>query len=224
MPIYTIKDLYDLSKTIAAPLFSGCTYPWEILDKIEGYILQLGPTLPADKFDNPQPGIWIAKSASVAPSASVNGPCIIDENAEIRHGAFIRGSAIVGKKAVVGNSTEVKNALLFDNVQVPHFNYVGDSVLGFKAHLGAGVITTNVKSDQTLITIKADEQEIETGRKKIGLMAGDYAEVGCNTALAPGCILGRHTTVYPTSFVRGQLAENSIYKDAHNITLRQNPN
>lgn len=223
MPIYTIHDLYDLSKTIAQPLLGAHTYPWQVLDGIEPFILQLGPTLPPDKFDHPAENVWIAKSAIVAPSAHIGGPCIIDEEAEVRHCAFIRGSAIVGKKAVVGNSTELKNVILFDKVQVPHFNYVGDSVLGYCAHLGAGVITTNVKSDKTLITVTGGEESIATGRKKIGLMAGDYAEVGCNTALAPGCILGRGTTVYPVSFVRGQLDSNAIYKSRECIVERQQP-
>lgn len=212
MPVYTIGQLYDLSKTIAAPLFSGLSYPWEALGGISDFILQLGPSLPADRFDHPAEGVWIAKSATVAPNAHLGGPLIVDEEAEIRHCAFIRGSAIVGKKAVVGNSTELKNVVLFDNVQVPHFNYVGDSILGFKAHLGAGVITTNVKSDKSLVVVKAGDESIATGRKKVGTMAGDFVEVGCNSALCPGCVLGRNSTVYPVSHVRGQLPENHIFK------------
>ncbi|MDL2294842.1 UDP-N-acetylglucosamine pyrophosphorylase [Ruminococcaceae bacterium OttesenSCG-928-D13] len=220
MPVYTIAQLYDLSKTIAAPLLSGLTYHWEALAGLSDFILELGAGLPADRFDHPAEGVWIAKSATVAPSAFVGGPCIIDEEAEVRHCAFIRGSAIVGKGAVVGNSTELKNALLFDGVQVPHFNYVGDSVLGYKAHLGAGVITTNVKSDKSLVTVKAADEAIDTGRKKVGLAAGDFVEVGCNSALSPGCILGRGAQVYPVSHVRGQVPENHIFKAQDNIVPR----
>jgi NDP-sugar pyrophosphorylase family protein len=220
MPVYRVGALYDLDKTIAAPLFDGLDYPWQALEGIAEFIRQLGPSLPAERFTQTGEDIWVAKSASVAASAHISGPCVIDEEAEVRHCAFIRGSAIVGKKAVVGNSTELKNAVLFDAVQAPHFNYVGDSILGYRAHLGAGVVTTNVKSDQSLVVVKAGDEEIPTGRKKVGLMAGDYAEVGCNSALAPGCVLGRHTTVYPVSFVRGQLPHHGIFKAPGDITIK----
>ena len=207
--MYTTKDLLDLTKTIAAPLFEKTTYPWEALDGIKDFILALGPTLPAEEFDNPSEGVWIARDAKVFPSAYIGAPCIIDHGAEIRHCAFIRGSAVVGRNAVVGNSVELKNAVLFDNVQTPHYNYVGDSVLGYKSHMGAGSITSNVKSDKTLVVVKGDE-EIPTGRKKFGAVLGDFVEVGCNSVLNPGTVIGRHTNVYPTSSVRGVIPENSI--------------
>ena len=207
--MYTTKDLLDLTKTIAAPLFEKTTYPWEALDGIKDFILALGPTLPAEEFDNPSEGVWIARDARLFPSAYIGAPCIIDHGAEIRHCAFIRGSAVVGRNAVVGNSVELKNAVLFDNVQTPHYNYVGDSVLGYKSHMGAGSITSNVKSDKTLVVVKGDE-EIPTGRKKFGAVLGDFVEVGCNSVLNPGTVIGRHTNVYPTSSVRGVIPENSI--------------
>ena len=207
--MYTTKDLLDLTKTIAAPLFEKTTYPWEALDGIKDFILALGPTLPAEEFDNPSEGVWIARDAKVFPSAYIGAPCIIDHGAEIRHCAFIRGSAVVGRNAVVGNSVELKNAVLFDNVQTPHYNYVGDSVLGYKSHMGAGSITSNVKSDKTLVVVKGDE-EIPTGRKKFGAVLGDFVEVGCNSVLNPGTVIGRHTNVYPTSSVSGVIPENSI--------------
>ncbi|HNX99198.1 MAG TPA: UDP-N-acetylglucosamine pyrophosphorylase, partial [Oscillospiraceae bacterium] len=181
----TVKELLDLTKTIAAPLFAGKTYPWEVLDGIGDFILALGPTLPPEEYDNPAEGVWIAKDARVFPSAYIGAPCIIDHEAEIRHCAFIRGSAVVGKNAVVGNSVELKNVVLFDNVQTPHYNYVGDSVLGYKAHMGAGSITSNVKSDKTPVVVKGDV-EIPTGRKKFGAVLGDFVEVGCNSVLNPG--------------------------------------
>ncbi|NMA37493.1 MAG: UDP-N-acetylglucosamine pyrophosphorylase [Papillibacter sp.] len=209
----TLSELYDLSKTIAAELFKGKRYPWEILDELSGFILALGPTLPKEDFDNPSEGVWIAKSAKVYPSACINAPCIIDREAEVRHCAFIRGSAIVGKNAVVGNSTELKNALLFDGVQVPHYNYVGDSVLGYKAHMGAGSITCNIKSDKTPVIIRDGNDVIATGRKKIGAFLGDFVEVGCNSTLNPGTVIGRNSTVYPLSLVRGIIPEKCIYKN-----------
>ena len=215
-----IKDLFDLDKTIAAPLFEGKKYPWEVLDGIKEYILQLGPTLPEDEFDNPEEGVWIAKDVTVFKTAYIGSPCIIDYGAEIRQCAFIRGSAIVGKNCVVGNSTELKNVVLFDNVQVPHYNYVGDSVLGFKSHMGAGSITSNVKSDKTLVVVKSGDETVETGRKKFGAMLGDYVEVGCNSVLNPGTVIGRNSSIYPTSCVRGVIPENSIYKDKDNIVGR----
>ena len=218
--MYTTKDLLDLTKTIAAPLFEKTTYPWEALDGIKDFILALGPTLPAEEFDNPSEGVWIARDAKVFPSAYIGAPCIIDHGAEIRHCAFIRGSAVVGRNAVVGNSVELKNAVLFDNVQTPHYNYVGDSVLGYKSHMGAGSITSNVKSDKTLVVVKGDE-EIPTGRKKFGAVLGDFVEVGCNSVLNPGTVIGRHTNVYPTSSVRGVIPENSIYKGKDDIAAKK---
>ena len=215
-----IKDLFDLDKTIAKKLFEGKTYPWEVLDEIKGFILELGPTLDPAEYDNPAEGVWVAKDAKVFPSAWLGSPCIIDHGAEIRHCAFIRGSAIVGKNAVVGNSVELKNVVLFDNVQTPHYNYVGDSVLGFRSHMGAGSITSNVKSDKTLVVVKDPEGYIETGRKKFGAMLGDFVEVGCNSVLNPGTVVGRHTNIYPTSCVRGVIPANSIYKDKVDIVLK----
>ncbi len=208
----TIKKLYDLDHTIAKSLFETITYPWEALAKIKDYILELGETLDADKFDKIGDDIWVAKSAKVAPSASLNGPLIIDEEAEVRHCAFIRGSAIVGKNSVVGNSTELKNCVLFDNVQVPHYNYVGDSIYGYKSHTGAGVIASNLKSDKSLVTVMCDGEKVETGVKKFGAMIGDFVEVGCNSVMNPGTVVGRNSNVYPLSFVRGYVEENSIYK------------
>ena len=215
-----IKELLDLTKTIAAGLFQGKTYPWEVLDEIKGYILQLGERLSPEEFDHPAEGVWIAKDAKVFPSAYIGAPCIIDHGAEVRHCAFIRGSAIVGKNAVVGNSVELKNVVLFDNVQTPHYNYVGDSVLGYKAHMGAGSITSNVKSDKTLVVVKEPGNPMETGRKKFGAILGDNVEVGCNSVLNPGTVLGRRASVYPTSCVRGVVPEDHIYKDKDNIVKR----
>ena len=216
----TIEELLDLSKTIAASLFDGKTYPWEVLDDIKAYILQLGSTLPADEFDNPSEGVWIAKDAKVFPSAYIGSPCIIDHGAEVRHCAFIRSSAIVGKNAVVGNSCELKNVVLFDNVQTPHYNYVGDSVLGYKAHMGAGSITSNVKSDKTLVVVHQPGDPIETGRKKFGAILGDNVEVGCNSVLNPGTVVCRRSNIYPTSCVRGVVPADSIYKDKENIVIK----
>lgn len=208
----SIKKLYDLDHTIAKSLFESITYPWEALPKISAYILELGATLDSEKFDKIADDIWVAKSAKIAPSASLNGPLIIDEDSEVRHCAFIRGSAIVGKGAVVGNSTELKNCILFDNVQVPHYNYVGDSIYGYKSHTGAGVIASNLKSDKTLVTVMCDGDKVETGVKKFGAMIGDFVEVGCNSVMNPGTVIGRNSNVYPLSFVRGYVEENSIYK------------
>ena len=212
----TIEALYDLHETIAEDLFEGTDYPWEVLPQIHDYILKLGETLPTDRFEKRGEDIWIAKSATVAPTACLNGPLIIDEEAEIRHCAFVRGNAIVGKGAVVGNSTELKNVVLFNKVQVPHYNYVGDSILGFKAHMGAGSITSNVKSDKTPVVVRGTSEEgnfvLETGLKKMGAMLGDRVEVGCNSVLNPGTVIGRDSNVYPTSSVRGYVPENSIYK------------
>lgn len=216
-----IKELFDLDKTIAAKLFDGKTYPWEVLDGIKDFILVLGETLSPDEYDHPSDGVWIAKDATVFPSAYIGSPCIIDHGAEIRHCAFIRGSAIVGKEAVVGNSTELKNVVLFDKVQVPHYNYVGDSVLGYKSHMGAGAITSNVKSDKTNVVIKEPGKSIETGRKKVGAMLGDEVEVGCNSVLNPGTVIGRESNVYPTSCVRGVIPAKHIYKDKDNIVAKK---
>lgn len=207
-----IKDLYDLNETIAGDLFQGLTYPWEALPKISAFILELGKTLPAEEYNQVSENVWIAKSASVAPTASITGPCIIGRNAEVRHCAFIRGSAIVGEGAVVGNSTELKNVVLFNKVQVPHYNYVGDSILGYRAHMGAGSITSNVKSDKTLVCVNVNGEKIETGLKKFGAMVGDYVEVGCGSILNPGTVVGRESNIYPLSSVRGFIPAKSIYK------------
>ena len=212
-----IKSLYNMEETIAAGIFEGKTYPWEVLPEIKTFIITLGESLPLDKFDRREGNIWIAKSAKIYPTATILGPCIIDEDTEVRPGAFIRGNAIVGKNCVVGNSTELKNVILFNRVQVPHYNYVGDSVLGFKSHMGAGAVTSNVKSDKTLVVVKNKEERFETGLKKFGAMLGDEVEVGCNSVLNPGTVIGRHSNVYPTSSVRGFIPSNHIYKDAEHI-------
>jgi NDP-sugar pyrophosphorylase family protein len=208
----TIKKLYNLDFTIAKELLESVVYPWEALPLISDFIIKLGNTLDPDIYEKRGENIWIAKSAKVFESAYLNGPLIIDENAEVRHCAFIRGNAIVGKGATVGNSTELKNAILFDGVQVPHYNYIGDSILGHMSHTGAGSITSNLKSDKTLVTVNVDGTKVETGVKKFGAMLGDNVEVGCNSVLNPGTIIGKNTNVYPLSFVRGYVAENSIYK------------
>lgn len=216
-----IKELYTLEETIAKDIFEGATYPWEVLSKISEFIVKLGNTLPEDRFEKRGDNVWIARSAKIYPSACINGPAIIDEEAEVRHCAFIRGNAIVGKGAVVGNSTELKNVILFNKVQVPHYNYVGDSILGFKAHMGAGSITSNVKSDKTLVVVRAGEEELATGLKKFGAMLGDNVEVGCNSVLNPGTVIGRQTNVYPTSMVRGFIPAGSIYKKQGEIAQKQ---
>ena len=212
-----INSLYTLEETIAADLFDGANYPWEVLPKIKDFIIALGKTLPADKYDEVKENVWVAKSANVYPTAHINGPAIIDEDAEIRHCAFIRGNAIVGKGAVVGNSTELKNVVLFNKVQVPHYNYVGDSILGYKAHMGAGSVTSNVKSDKTLVTVKNGDEKIETGLKKFGAMVGDYVEVGCNSVLNPGTVIGRDSQVYPLSSVRGVVPARCIVKGERGV-------
>ena len=216
----SIANLYDLEQTIAKDIFTGVTYPWEILPKIKDFIIELGKKLPSDIYEEKGDNIWIAKSAKVAPTACLNGPLIIDEEAEIRHCAFVRGSAIIGKGAVVGNSTELKNVILFNKVQVPHYNYVGDSVLGYKAHMGAGAITSNVKSDKKLVVVKGEDLKIETGLKKFGAMLGDYVEVGCNSVLNPGTVVGRNSNIYPTSCVRGVVPECSIFKNNGEIVKK----
>lgn len=217
----TVEELYDLNETVAAELFRDTVYPWEVLPKIHDFIVELGKQLPKEKFEERGENIWIAKSAKVAPTAALNGPLIVDEEAEIRHCAFIRGNAIVGKGAVVGNSTELKNVVLFNKVQVPHYNYVGDSILGFKSHMGAGSITSNVKSDKTLVTVKGENILIETGLKKMGAMLGDYVEVGCNSVLNPGTVIGRNSNIYPTSCVRGVIPAGHIYKNKTQIIVKE---
>ena len=208
-----IRDMYSLEETIAKDLLEKFEYPWEVLPHIKEYIIKLGNSLPEDIYDKKGDDIWIAKSAKVFDSAYIGGPCIIDEEAEVRHCAFIRGSAIVGKRAVVGNSTELKNVILFNKVQVPHYNYVGDSILGYMSHMGAGAITSNVKSDKTLVVIKNGEELIETGIKKVGAMLADNVEVGCNSVLNPGTVICTDTNIYPTSCVRGVIPPHSIYKE-----------
>ena len=207
-----ISNLYNLDETIAKDLFEGATYPWEVLPKISAFILQLGSTLSEEEYEKIGEDVWIARSATVAPTAYIHGPAIIGKNAEVRHCAFIRGNAIVGEGAVVGNSTELKNVVLFNKVQVPHYNYVGDSILGYKAHMGAGSITSNVKSDKKLVVVKDGRERIETGLKKFGAMLGDEVEVGCGSVLNPGTVVGRHSNIYPLSSVREVVPANSIYK------------
>ena len=216
-----ITELYDLSQTIAASLLEGAEYPWEVLPKIHDFIIELGKSLPNNIYEERGENIWVAKSAKVAPTACLNGPLIIDEEAEVRHCAFVRGNAIVGKGAVVGNSTELKNVILFNKVQVPHYNYVGDSILGYKAHMVAGSITSTVQSDKTLVVIKGEGVNIETGLKKVGAMLGDCVEVGCNSVLNPGTVIGRDSNVYPTSCVRGVIPADSIFKGKGNIVQKQ---
>ena len=208
----TIHDLYDLNETIAADLFEGLIYPWEALPKIGAFILKLGETLDPEEYEKRGEDVWVARSAKVAPTAYIHGPAIIGKDAEVRHCAFIRGNALVGEGAVVGNSTELKNVVLFNKVQVPHYNYVGDSILGYKAHMGAGSITSNVKSDKKLVKVHAPEGDIETGIKKFGAMVGDNVEVGCGSILNPGTVVGRESNIYPLSSVRGVVPEKSIYK------------
>lgn len=216
-----IEDLLDLSKTMAAKLFEGKTYPWEVLPEIGGFIEELGKTLSGEEYVKVGEDVWIAKSAKVAPTAFIGGPAIIGKNTEVRHGAFIRGKALVGEGCVVGNSVELKNVVIFDSVQVPHYNYVGDSVLGYKSHMGAGSITSNVKSDKTLVVVNGEETQIETGLKKFGAMLGNYVEVGCNSVLNPGTVVGCNTNIYPTSSVRGVVPSDSIYKNKGNIVAKR---
>ena len=216
-----IKNLYNLDETIASKIFEGATYPWEVLPKIEEFIKELGNTLSSEEYEKRGEDIWIAKTATIAPTAYIKGPAIIGKNAEIRHCAFIRGKAIVGEGAVVGNSTELKNVILFNKVQVPHYNYVGDSILGYKAHMGAGSITSNVKSDKKLVIVKNKEEKIETGLKKFGAMLGDNVEIGCGSVLNPGTVIGKNTNVYPLSSIRGVVPSNSIYKKQNEIVEKQ---
>ena len=207
------KDLYDLTHTLAASLLENTEYPWEALPKIKEFIVETGEKLPGDEYDEVSEHVWIAKDAVIYPNNYIGAPCIIGHRTEVRPGAFIRGSALVGDNCVVGNSTELKNVILFDNVQVPHYNYVGDSILGYKSHMGAGSITSNVKSDKLPVIVKCGEEKIETGMKKIGAMLGDRVEVGCNSVLNPGTVIGRDSNVYPTSCVRGTIPEKSIWKN-----------
>ena len=217
---FTIANMLDLNETIASELFEGKTYPWEVLPEIGGFIKKLGKTLSEEEYEHRDGDIWIAKSAKVAPTASINGPVIIGKDAEVRHCAFIRGNAIVGEGAVVGNSTELKNAVLFNKVQVPHYNYVGDSVLGYKSHMGAGSICSNVKSDKQLVVVKDKEERLETGMKKFGAILGDNVEVGCGSVLNPGTVIGRETNIYPLSPVRGCVPAGSIYKNSGEIVKK----
>ena len=217
----TVKENYSLDQTIAKDIFNGVTYPWEVLPKISSFILELGVTLSEDEYEKRGENVWVAKSAKVAPTAFINGPAIIGKDAEVRHCAFIRGTAIVGEGAVVGNSTELKNVILFNKVQVPHYNYVGDSVLGYKSHMGAGSITSNVKSDKKLVVVKAGDEKIETGMKKFGAMLGDEVEVGCGSVLNPGTVVGNHSNIYPLSSVRGFVPANSIYKKQGEVVTKE---
>ena len=216
-----ISNLYNLEETIAGKLFEGAAYPWEVLPKISAFIVELGNQLNSEEYEKRGENVWVAKSAKVAPTAYINGPAIIGKESEIRHCAFIRGNAIVGEGAVVGNSTELKNVVLFNKVQVPHYNYVGDSILGYRAHMGAGSITSNVKSDKTLVVVKDGENQIPTGLKKFGAMLGDCVEVGCNSVLNPGTVVGRNAQIYPTSCVRGVIKANSIYKKQGEIVEKR---
>lgn len=216
----TIKELYDLTETAAKPLLESVTYPWEALLKIKDFIIELGNSLDPEEYEKRGENIWIHKSATVFDSAYIAGPCIIGKDTEVRQCAFIRGSALVGDNCVVGNSTELKNVIIFNNVQVPHYNYVGDSILGFHSHMGAGSITSNVKSDKTLVHVKGADFDIATGMKKFGAMLGDYVEVGCNSVLNPGTVIGSHSNIYPLSRVRGYVPSNSIYKDRNDIVTK----
>lgn len=218
--MWHIEDMYDLSHSAAGEYLQQFTYPWEALAGISDLILSIGATLSEAEYDHPAPDVWIAKDATVFPSAYIHGPCIIGHGTEVRQCAFIRGSALVGDHCVVGNSTELKNVILFDNVQVPHYNYVGDSILGYKAHMGAGSITSNVKSDKLPVVIKNGDEHIPTGRKKVGAMLGDRVEVGCNSVLNPGTVIGRDSNVYPTSCVRGVIPAAHIYKDQQHIVAK----
>lgn len=216
-----ISELYDLTQTMAAELFEGKTYPWEVLPEIGDFILKKGQTLSEEVYDKVGENVWIAKSAKVTPSALINGPAIIGEHTEVRQCAFIRGNALVGDNCVVGNSTELKNVVLFNNVQVPHYNYVGDSVLGYKSHMGAGAVTSNVKSDKTLVVVKGKDEQIPTGLKKFGAMLGNHVEVGCNSVLNPGTVIGCNSNIYPVSCVRGVVPSNSIYKNKDEIVTKK---
>jgi len=212
LEMFNAKNYFDYSRTLAAPLFDGIEYPWEVLPRLESFILALGPMLPADEFEQVSDNVWISRTAVVAPTASITGPCIIDSGAQIRHCAFIRGNVIVGKGTVVGNSCEVKNSLLFDEVEAPHFNYVGDSILGYKSHLGAGAITSNIKNDKKNVEVHFQLGSIETNMRKLGAIVGDGVQVGCNCVLNPGTVIGKGTRIYPLNSIRGWIDEKSIYK------------
>ncbi len=214
-------NLFDLSHTLARPLLEKYEYPWMALSEIKSFIIELGKTLDKEIYEEVRENVWIAKSATVFESAYIAAPCIIGENTEVRHCAFIRGSVLIGNNCVVGNSTEIKNSIIFDNVQIPHYNYVGDSVLGYKSHMGAGSITSNVKSDKTLVTVKTQDEKIETGLKKFGAMLGDFTEVGCNSVLCPGTVIGKNCTIYPLSRVRGYIPENHIFKSETDIVAKK---
>ncbi|MBR1691422.1 MAG: UDP-N-acetylglucosamine pyrophosphorylase [Lachnospiraceae bacterium] len=216
-----VSSLLDLDRTIAREIFSEVTYPWEVLPLIHDFVIRLGSILPEDVFFRKGEDIWIARSATIAKTASITGPCIIDEGATLRPGAFVRGNVIVGKKTTVGNSTELKNVILFDQVEVPHYNYVGDSVLGFKAHMGAGAITSNVKNDKTNVVVKAGQEQFETGLRKFGAILGDWVQVGCNCVLNPGSVIGAQTNIYPLNSVRGYVPANSIYKEKDSIVPKE---
>ena len=215
-----VKSLFTLDETVAKDLFAGVTYPWEVLPNIGTFIEEIGKQLSLDEYEKRGDNIWISKTAKVAPTASITGPAIIDHEADVRHSAFIRGNAIVGKNAVVGNSTELKNVILFNRVQVPHYNYVGDSVLGYRAHMGAGAITSNVKSNKTLVTVNVLNEKIETGLRKFGAMLGDGADVGCGTVLNPGAVVGKNSIIYPLSMVRGYVPANTVYKKQGEVVER----
>ena len=217
----TINDLYDLEHTIAADYLRQFTYPWEALKGIKDLILSLGPALDKAEYEEVSENVWVHRTAKVFPTAYLGAPCIIGPNTEVRHCAFVRGSDLVGAECVVGNSVELKNVILFDHVQTPHYNYVGDSILGYYSHMGAGSITSNVRADKQLVIVHAPSGEIETGIKKFGAMLGDYVECGCNAVLNPGTVIGRHSNVYPTSCVRGVVPENSIYKNNGVIALKR---
>lgn len=217
----TTYKIFDISKSLAMPLLSKTEYPWEALPLIKNFILELGPTLDKSVYEEIKPSVWVAKSATVALSADITGPTIIGENTEVRPSAFIRGSALIGNDCVIGNSTEVKNAIIFDSVQIPHYNYVGDSILGYRSHLGAGAVTSNVKSDKSLVSVSVNGSKLETGLKKFGAMVGDYVEVGCNTVLCPGTVIGRNSNIYPLSRVRGFVPEKSIFKSSENIVPKK---
>ena len=222
--MYRTTELYDLTKSIAGEYLSSFEYPWQALSGIKELILTLGEKLPKDEFDEISEKVWVHKSVNIFPTAYIGAPCIIGKGTEIRQGAFIRSAALIGENCVIGNSTEVKNAIIFDNVQVPHFNYVGDSILGYKSHLGAGAVTSNVKSDRSLVKVRFGEEVIETGLKKFGAMVGDNVEVGSNSVLNPGTVIGRNSNVYPLSSVRGVVPENSIFKNQTNIVIKENRN
>jgi len=222
--MYRTTELYDLTKSIAGEYLSSFEYPWQALSGIKELILTLGEKLPKDEFDEISEKVWVHKSVKIFSTAYIGAPCIIGKGTEVRQGAFIRSAALIGENCVIGNSTEVKNAIIFDNVQVPHFNYVGDSILGYKSHLGAGAVTSNVKSDRSLVKVRFGEEVIETGLKKFGAMVGDNVEVGCNSVLNPGTVIGRNSNVYPLSSVRGVVPENSIFKNQTNIVIKENRN